>query len=129
MSIKATTGWLARLRFSSVSLAAILSGFPPFAANTESVAAGIQIGNTAISAYIVDCYPSHAMSVIVFYSVLLNLSAFVNPFFIAPWCDSVGFTWTFSAQGLLTFGVMMPVTVVLQRYGLQWRTARGEPRW
>lgn len=92
-------------------------------------AAGIQIGNTAISAYIVDCYPSHAMAVIIFYSVLLNLSAFVNPFFIAPWCDSVGFTWTFSAQGLLTFGVMTPVTVVLQRYGLQWRTARGEPKW
>lgn len=92
-------------------------------------AAGIQIGNTAISAYIVDCYPSHAMPVIIFYSVLLNLSAFVNPFFIAPWCDSIGFTWTFSAQGLLTFGVMVPVTVILQRYGSQWRAARGEPKW
>ena len=42
-------------------------------------AAGIQMGNTVITSYIVDSYPLQSMSVITFYSVFLNLSAFINP--------------------------------------------------
>lgn len=42
-------------------------------------AAGIQVGNTTIVAYIVDAYPLQSMSVVTFYSVSLNLSAFINP--------------------------------------------------
>jgi multidrug resistance protein len=42
-------------------------------------AAGIQIGNTCICSYIVDAYPLQSMSVITFYSVWLNLSAFLDP--------------------------------------------------
>lgn len=45
----------------------------------DPVAAGIQIGNTVITAYLVDSYPLQSMSVITFYSVFLNLSAFINP--------------------------------------------------
>lgn len=48
-------------------------------ANEETVAAGIQIGNTVTSTYIVDNYPLQSMSVITFYAVFLNLSAFINP--------------------------------------------------
>ena len=92
-------------------------------------AAGIQIGNTAVSAYVVDCYPQHAMSVIVFYAVLLNGSAFVNPFFIAPWCDTIGFTWTFCGQGIVAFFVMVPVTAALQKWGGRMREWRGPPTW
>ena len=40
---------------------------------------GVQMGNTVISAYIIDCYPLQSMSVITFYAVFLNLSAFINP--------------------------------------------------
>lgn len=47
------------------------------------VAAGIQMGNTVITSYIVDSYPLQSMSVITFYSVFLNLSAFANPVSIA----------------------------------------------
>ena len=42
-------------------------------------AAGIQIGNTCIASYIVDAYPLQSMSVITFYSVAINLSAFLDP--------------------------------------------------
>jgi MFS family permease len=42
-------------------------------------AAGIQMGNTVVCAYIVDCYPLQSMSIITFYAVLLNLSAFIDP--------------------------------------------------
>ena len=37
------------------------------------------MGNTAITSYVVDCYPLQSMSIITFYSVLLDLSAFINP--------------------------------------------------
>jgi hypothetical protein len=43
------------------------------------VAAGIQIGNTVTSSYIVDSYPLQSMSVVTFYAVFLNLSAFIDP--------------------------------------------------
>lgn len=92
-------------------------------------AAGIQMGNTVWSAYVVDCYPEHAMSVITFYAVLLNGSAFVNPFFIAPWVDKIGFSWTFGGQAIITAAVMGPVTVGLQRYGGRLREWRGPPTW
>ncbi|KAA8908822.1 major facilitator superfamily domain-containing protein [Sphaerosporella brunnea] len=91
--------------------------------------AGIQIGNTAISSYVVDCYPLHAMSIIVYYAVVLNASAFINPFFISPWCETVGFTWTFTVQGLIAFFVMVPVTIVLQKYGRRMSEWRGPPSW
>lgn len=45
--------------------------------------AGIQIGNTVISSYIVDSYPLQSMSVITFYSVWLNFSAFADPVSLA----------------------------------------------
>ena len=87
------------------------------------------MGGTAVSAYIVDCYPMHAMSVIIFWSVLLNLSAFINPFFIVPWGDAHGFTSTFSTQGCITFFVMVPVLWALQKFGGSWRERRGAPSW
>lgn len=42
-------------------------------------AAGIQTGNTIVATYIVDAYPLQSMSVVTFYAVFLNLSAFIDP--------------------------------------------------
>ncbi|KAF8418086.1 major facilitator superfamily domain-containing protein [Tirmania nivea] len=92
-------------------------------------AAGVQVGNTTVVAYIVDCYPQHVMSVVTFYSVLLNLSAFVNPFFITPWVDKVGYTWTFSGQALISLAVIIPVTIFAHKFGAVWRAKRGDPSW
>jgi hypothetical protein len=36
-------------------------------------AAGLQVGNTVLSTYIVDNYPQHAMEVITFYTVIINV--------------------------------------------------------
>ena len=44
----------------------------------NTVSAGIQMGNTTVVTYIVDCYPEHALTVITFYAVLLNLSIFTE---------------------------------------------------
>lgn len=69
------------------------------------LAAGIQTGNTLTASYVVDAYPLQSMSVITFYAVLINLSAFVSPFFIAPWVEKDGFAWSFVGQGLITLFV------------------------
>jgi MFS family permease len=36
-------------------------------------AAGLQVGNTVLSTYIVDNYPEHAMEAITFYTVIINV--------------------------------------------------------
>ncbi|KAL3432598.1 major facilitator superfamily domain-containing protein [Aspergillus tetrazonus] len=114
-------------------------------------AAGIQIGNTITSSYIVDSYPLQSTSVIIFYAVFLNLSAFVNPvrtllfpssltistanadnvqkFFITPWQESIGWTWTFTTQALIVVGPAALLFVALQRYGAKIRGLAGMPSW
>jgi hypothetical protein len=37
------------------------------------------MGNTVTSSYIIDSYPLQSTSIINFYAVFLNLSAFINP--------------------------------------------------
>ncbi|KAK2033243.1 major facilitator superfamily transporter [Colletotrichum zoysiae] len=91
--------------------------------------AGIQMGNTAICSYIVDAYPLQSMAVITFYAVLLNLSAFVDPFFIAPWVTDVGYTWTFAGHGIITVFFCIPALGLLHRYGGAMRQRAGEPDW
>ncbi|KIW02725.1 uncharacterized protein PV09_06159 [Verruconis gallopava] len=61
-------------------------------------ALGLQMGNTVLSSYLVDNYPDYANEVITFYTVIINLSAFINPWFIFPWVEASGYTWTFAAQ-------------------------------
>lgn len=92
-------------------------------------AAGIQMGNTVVCSYIVDCYPLQSMSMIVFYAVLLNFSAFVNPFFIAPWVTASGYTLTFAAQGIITFfGGCLGLGFVHWKGGAL-RAKTGQPSW
>lgn len=81
------------------------------------IGAGIQMGNASIATYIVDCYPLQSMAIVTFYSVFLNTSAFISPFFIAPWVDTAGYTWTFAAQGIITFFVCVPVLALLHKFG------------
>lgn len=69
------------------------------------------------------------MSMITFYAVLINLSAFVNPFFIAPWIEASGFTWTFAAQGLITFFFSVPALAAVHYWGPSIRRKNGSPDW
>ncbi|OGM48759.1 MFS transporter [Aspergillus bombycis] len=90
---------------------------------------GIQIGNTVTSSYIIDSYPLQSTSVVIFYAVFLNLSAFINPFFIANWQTSSGWTWTFTAQALIVLIAGTSVFAVLQRYGAFLRSKAKIPGW
>ncbi|KAH8697835.1 putative MFS transporter [Talaromyces proteolyticus] len=92
-------------------------------------AAGIQIGNTVVSSYIVDSYPLQSMSVVTFYAVFLNLSAFIDPFFIANWQASSGWTWCFTAQALVTLVGGTLVFGSLQVFGGMMRDKAPQPSW
>lgn len=85
------------------------------------------MGNTIVCSYIVDVYPLSSMSVITFYSVCLNLSAFIDPFFIAPWQASSGWTLCFAGQGIIVFFGALPVFAALQKFGHLMR--RKSPEW
>jgi hypothetical protein len=87
------------------------------------------MGNTAICAYVVDCYPLQSMSVITFYAVFLNLSAFIDPFFIVPWLDTAGFTWAFAGQGIITAFFCVPAIAVIHKFGGKIRASSGDPSW
>ncbi|OLN86399.1 putative transporter C1529.01-like protein 6 [Colletotrichum chlorophyti] len=91
--------------------------------------AGIQMGNTAICSYIVDAYPLQSMAVITFYAVMLNSSAFVDPFFIAPWVDTAGYTWAFAGHAIITIFFCIPALGLLHWYGGAMRQMSGEPDW
>ncbi|KAK8045461.1 major facilitator superfamily transporter [Apiospora rasikravindrae] len=91
--------------------------------------AGIQIGNTAVCSYIVDAYPMQSMAVMTFYAVLLNLGAFIDPFFIVPWVESAGFTWTLAGHALITVLFCVPAMALLHRYGSRIRESFGVPTW
>ncbi|KAK2762556.1 hypothetical protein FQN53_007446 [Emmonsiellopsis sp. PD_33] len=92
-------------------------------------AGGIQVGNMTITSYIIDAYPLQSMSVITFYSVFLNLSAFIDPFFIAPWQATAGWTWTFAGHGLITTFAGIPLFALLHKYGARIRGASPHPSW
>ncbi|KAK8174275.1 major facilitator superfamily transporter [Phyllosticta citrichinensis] len=93
------------------------------------IAAGIQTGNTILAAYTVDCYPLQSMSVVTFYAVFLNFSAFVDPFFIVPWVEGAGYTWSFAAQGIITAFSGLVVMALIHRFGPRIRAKTGEPGW
>ncbi|KAL2849042.1 major facilitator superfamily domain-containing protein [Aspergillus pseudodeflectus] len=91
--------------------------------------AGIQVGNTVTSSYIIDSYPLQSTAVVIFYAVFLNLSAFVNPFFISPWQASAGWTWTFTAQALIVFVAGTALFAGLWKFGARLRARGGMPGW
>ncbi|PGH00327.1 hypothetical protein AJ80_09182 [Polytolypa hystricis UAMH7299] len=92
-------------------------------------AAGIQVGNMVIASYIVDAYPMQSMSVITFYSVFLNLSAFISPFFIAPWFETAGWSWTYSGQAVIVLVAGIPLFGLLHLFGARLRAASPHPSW
>jgi cyanate permease len=95
----------------------------------SAVGAGIQMGNTAICSYVVDAYPMQSMATMTFYAVMLNMSAFLDPFFIVPWVETVGFTWTFAGHAMITVFFCIPVIAFLHRFGLSIREKSESPSW
>ncbi|EXV01499.1 MFS transporter [Metarhizium robertsii] len=91
--------------------------------------AGIQMGNTAICSYVVDAYPMQSMAMMTFYAVMLNLSAFIDPFFVVPWVENVGFTWTMAGHAIITVFFCIPVLALLHRFGRSLRDKSGQPTW
>ncbi len=87
------------------------------------------MGNTAVCSYVVDAYPKQSMATMTFYAVMLNLSAFVDPFFIVPWVTSAGFTWTCAGHAIITVFFCIPMLAVLHKCGGAMREKSGSPTW
>ncbi|KAF8314783.1 MFS general substrate transporter [Clavulina sp. PMI_390] len=93
------------------------------------VAFGIQSGNTALSTYVVDCYPEHVMSIIAFYSVHLNLSAFASPFWIVPQVTKWGWGWSFGSEAIIVTVFAILFVPCLLIFGGKLRAWRGPLVW
>ncbi|KIW64825.1 hypothetical protein PV04_09732 [Phialophora macrospora] len=78
--------------------------------------AGMQMGNTAVTSYIFDCYGEHPIELMTFYAAVINASAFAEPWFINYWVEDVGFTWCFATQGLMCLA-LIPIYAALQIWG------------
>lgn len=110
------------------------------------------MGNTVILAYVIDCYPLQSMSVITYFSVWLDISVLINPVsnnrmlqkiffksiikadqylqvFIANWVAAAGYIRAFIIQGIITFGVSVPVIALMHRFGPKIREWSGKPPW
>jgi hypothetical protein len=87
------------------------------------------MGNTVTSSYIIDSYPLQSTAVINFYAVFLNLSAFINPFFIAQWQATAGYTWTFTTQALIVAVAGTAVFALLHWFGASMRKKSPVPSW
>ena len=96
---------------------------------TAIFAFGVQVGNTVVSTYVVDCYPDHVMSIIAFYSVHLNLSAFASPFWIVPQVNRMGWGWTFGSEALITVAFAAAFLPVMILWGSSLRSWRGPLIW
>lgn len=91
---------------------------------TALFAFGIQVANTVVSSYIVDCYPDQVMSIVALYSVHLNLSAFASPFWIVPQQASEGWGWAFGSEAIIVAGcavVWVPAMIIWGGRMLKWR--------
>lgn len=97
--------------------------------DTWTVGAGIQMGNTAVCAYIFDAYPMQSMATMTFYAVMLNMSAFIDPFFIVPWVEDAGFTWTFAGHAFITVFFCVPCLAAVHWFGKSLRERNGHPKW
>ncbi|CAG8112044.1 unnamed protein product [Penicillium nalgiovense] len=94
---------------------------------------GFQMSNTVLATYLVDSYPLQSISVITYYSVIINLAGFTSPypiqFFISEWVESTGWTWTYATQCMLVFFVGMPVFALIHRFGPWLRAKSLQPTW
>lgn len=50
-------------------------------------------------------------------------------FFIAPWQESTGWTWTFTTQALIVVVLSGTGLAALQRFGASWRARAPVPAW
>lgn len=90
------------------------------------------------------------MSVITFYAVFINLSAFINPvsatlgrsmnesdwelltfsqFFIAVWQETSGWTMTFASQGIIVLFGGLVLYGSLHMFGGKLREKTSQPTW
>lgn len=82
---------------------------------------GMQIFNTSLHAYVMDAYPEHVSSASAATQVLRSLLAFAFPLFSDKLYRSLGYGWGNTLLAFLSFGIALPSTGILWRYGANLR--------
>ncbi|KAI0019470.1 MFS multidrug transporter-like protein [Xylariomycetidae sp. FL0641] len=86
---------------------------------------GTQIFSTTLSAYVMDAYPEYVGSAAAAAQVLRGLMAFAFPLFADHMYSALGYGWGNTLVAFLFFGIALPSTGLLWRYGGRLR-ARGK---
>ncbi|OCK91964.1 MFS general substrate transporter [Cenococcum geophilum 1.58] len=89
------------------------------------------VGQVAFSSFLPEYRRETAISIsmVTFYAITLNLSAFTNPFFITPRVSSKGYTWAFAVKGIITFRFCVPALVCIHQFSPKSRAWAGLPGW
>ena len=78
---------------------------------------GMQIFDTTLGAYVMDSYPEHVSSASAATQLLRSLLAFSFPLFAEKMYSVLGYGWGNSLLAFLSFGIALPTTGILWRFG------------
>jgi multidrug resistance protein len=82
---------------------------------------GMQIGGTALQAYIIDSYPDHTSSVSAATQFLRSLTAFGFPLFAPKMYQVLGYGWGNSTLAFIGLGIGIPAPLLIWIYGAKLR--------
>ncbi|CAG8972607.1 hypothetical protein HYALB_00005376 [Hymenoscyphus albidus] len=84
-------------------------------------ALGMQVFDITLRAYVMDAYPDHVSSASAAAQLFRSLSAFAFPLFSDHMYKVLGYGWGNSLLAFMYFGVALPSTCILWRYGARLR--------
>ena len=85
---------------------------------------GMQIFDDTLRAYVMDAYPEHVSSASAATQLLRSLLAFAFPLFADKMYSALGYGWGNSLLAFLSFGIALPSTGVLWRFGAKLRAKK-----
>ncbi|KAI9723890.1 MAG: MFS siderochrome iron transporter 1 [Chrysothrix sp. TS-e1954] len=86
---------------------------------------GMQVFDTTLRAYVMDAYPEHVSSASAATQLLRSLMAFGFPLFAHRMYEVLGYGWGNSLLAFLSFGIALPATGILWRWGARLRGRGG----
>ncbi|KAH8678313.1 MFS transporter [Xylariales sp. PMI_506] len=85
---------------------------------------GMQVFDTTLRAYVMDAYPEHVSSASAATQLLRSLLAFAFPLFADRMYSVLGYGWGNSLLAFLSFGIALPTTGILWRFGASLRARK-----
>jgi MFS family permease len=87
---------------------------------------GMQTGDMAMSAYMIDAYAEHTSSAAAATRFLQSLGAFLFPLFAPSMYRAMGYGWGNTALAGIGVVIGLPMVFILWKRGEQWRSGRAQ---